>query len=357
MACEVTDSESNSLRRELAAFAPAGDHPDADVLTAFAEGSLLERERLSVMGHLACCAECREVLSLSAVELPQPAQQLELVAAAAPFAAGHTHRLKLRVWLPWAAMAAGIVVACGVALHYEELRLAQGRLVARQQVTAPVVSSAVEQSPAPEPSQRVAPKRPASRTTPLPQQAPPQQQLAARAGAVREKYDAAQIRLPESPVGDKAVSIQPSAMAAAQSTDLLGPKPPHNAAAFAGKMTGNSMATASVATIARAHWRINDQGQPERSFGEGPWQPVLPGVNDKMRVLSISNGEVWVGGEDERVYRSRDEGATWQPVPLPARDAIRRTIVHIRFETPNTGTIEAADGTAWTTDDGGETWK
>ena len=41
----MKELKSNSLRRELAALVPAGDHPDADVLTAFVEGSLLEREQ------------------------------------------------------------------------------------------------------------------------------------------------------------------------------------------------------------------------------------------------------------------------------------------------------------------------
>ncbi len=67
----MTESDSNSLRRELAAIPRVGEHPDADVLNAFAEGALLERERNAVMAHLAGCAECREVLSLIAEEAPQ----------------------------------------------------------------------------------------------------------------------------------------------------------------------------------------------------------------------------------------------------------------------------------------------
>jgi hypothetical protein len=356
MDCEVTDSESNSLRRELAALAPTGDHPDADVLTAFAEGSLLERERHSVLGHLARCAECREVLSLSAVDLPQPAPELELVAAAAPFVVNRSPRPKLYAWLPWAAVAAGIVGACGVALHYEELRLAQGRLVARQQATAPVASPAVEPYPAPAPSREVEPRKPAHSATPQPQHAPPEKQLATEPDAVREKANAAQFRMPESPIRGKAISNQPPTAAAEQSTNLSAPTPLQNASAFTNRVTENSLASTPAATIARAHWRINDQGQPERSFGDGVWQPVLPGEKYRMRVLSVSNGEVWVGGEDERVYRSRDEGVTWQPVTLPAKGGSSHTIVHIGFESPLAGTIEAADGTIWTTDDGGNTW-
>jgi hypothetical protein len=53
----------------------AADHPDADLLTAFAEQTLGERERAHLMLHLANCAECREILSLATAEsdaLPAP---------------------------------------------------------------------------------------------------------------------------------------------------------------------------------------------------------------------------------------------------------------------------------------------
>src|SRR5215467_1835709 len=39
-------------------------HPEADVLAAFAEKSLSEREQTSVLAHLATCSNCREVLAL-----------------------------------------------------------------------------------------------------------------------------------------------------------------------------------------------------------------------------------------------------------------------------------------------------
>ena len=38
-------------------------HPDADLLTAFAEKSLSGRERESVLQHLARCGDCREIVA------------------------------------------------------------------------------------------------------------------------------------------------------------------------------------------------------------------------------------------------------------------------------------------------------
>jgi hypothetical protein len=56
-----------SVRERLAAAQGAStDHPDADQLTAFAEGALAGRERQGVIAHLASCAQCRDILALAA---------------------------------------------------------------------------------------------------------------------------------------------------------------------------------------------------------------------------------------------------------------------------------------------------
>jgi hypothetical protein len=40
-------------------------HPDAEVLSAFADNALSPKEREGVLEHLSACAACREVLFLS----------------------------------------------------------------------------------------------------------------------------------------------------------------------------------------------------------------------------------------------------------------------------------------------------
>jgi len=53
------------VRERLQAAPPVVDHPDADVLTAFAEMSLPDRERGLVLEHLSRCGDCRDVLALA----------------------------------------------------------------------------------------------------------------------------------------------------------------------------------------------------------------------------------------------------------------------------------------------------
>jgi len=88
----------------LKAAAPAGNHPEADALTAFAERSLTERERSTVIEHLARCGDCREIvaLALPAIESVEP------VIAANRVSSGRVSRFAWPV-LRWGFAAVGVV--------------------------------------------------------------------------------------------------------------------------------------------------------------------------------------------------------------------------------------------------------
>jgi len=99
-------------RQRLQATAKAGVHPDPDVLTAFAEKSLGERERAQMLEHLARCADCREVVSLAIPEL-EPAH-------AAPARPAKSPSLRWPV-LRWGALAACVVVVgAAVTLRHQK---------------------------------------------------------------------------------------------------------------------------------------------------------------------------------------------------------------------------------------------
>jgi photosystem II stability/assembly factor-like uncharacterized protein len=132
---------------------------------------------------------------------------------------------------------------------------------------------------------------------------------------------------------------------------------PKSAPAFSKAPTARVMDSLSSFYGTRAHWRINDQGQVQRSMNGGEWQPALVDEKAKMRVVSVLNGEVWVGGENMRLYRSVDNGGSWNPVTLPEKDSGSRVITQIHFQTGQAVTVEAEDGTSWSTSDGGKTWK
>ncbi|MGH9495015.1 MAG: YCF48-related protein [Candidatus Sulfotelmatobacter sp.] len=81
----------------LRANAPAVNHPDADLLTAFSERSLPEAERGIVLEHLALCADCRDILALA---VPEKDHEREVVEGSA-----------VGGWFTWSALRWGFVTA------------------------------------------------------------------------------------------------------------------------------------------------------------------------------------------------------------------------------------------------------
>jgi hypothetical protein len=103
---------------------PEAQHPDPDVLTAFAEQALSAAEREGVLQHLARCGECRELVALSVPPMESTAQPVAAEESEAPVSVASNARGETgghRSWfawpaLRWAALAAGLVVAGGILL-------------------------------------------------------------------------------------------------------------------------------------------------------------------------------------------------------------------------------------------------
>ena len=115
---------------------PAASHPDPDVLTAFAEQSLIERERATVLQHLSRCGDCREIVALA---LPA-SETLEPVARKS-----HGFRLAWPAFR-WAFASAGLVaIAFFGVLQFQ--RHAKTPMLAYQ-AQAPSDSQARREAPA-----------------------------------------------------------------------------------------------------------------------------------------------------------------------------------------------------------------
>ncbi len=104
-------------------------HPDADVLTAFAEKSLPDSERAHVTDHLARCGDCREIVALAL-----PATKETTVVGRSAGTAWRTG------WfLRWGVVAAGIALAASVGivqLRERHLMHVADSALSRQEVAA-----------------------------------------------------------------------------------------------------------------------------------------------------------------------------------------------------------------------------
>lgn len=383
-------TESNPLRTELARSQQCGAHPDSDELTAFAEGSLLAREREGVLAHLALCVQCREVLGIATAAAP------ETVADTQPLS--RPVRPPLRSWLPWVAAAAAVLVVSSTMLLHEQKR-PKGEVPFVE--SAQMAKTEPTQGPAtpPPPSEaKIAAHKVAgslarretapwhakksidaaagkAMVPPVPLQEQRAQAISPQAEVTNSNDHAANGGMASSakptesagsPAAGPAASLKPdqeptaNAKAAPPESEVVespGEGATHSRAAFSGAASVQMMRKAIPSSDARPHWRINDSGQLERPLEDGAWQVVPMSDTSKLHVVSAFDSEVWAGGENLRLDHSMDNGATWESVKLPAKNGYNHTLAGIHFHTAQQGTINSDDGTSWKTTDGGRTWK
>jgi hypothetical protein len=125
--------------------APERAHPDADLLTAFAEQALSATERDGVLKHLSLCGECRDVLALALPASEITAETDTVRASPLPAKAS-------RNWLSaftapslrWAAVAAAgvVIIAASLVVHSGRVNQTQRTPITLQATNAsPTTSS------------------------------------------------------------------------------------------------------------------------------------------------------------------------------------------------------------------------
>jgi hypothetical protein len=134
--------------------APVGDHPDPDLLAAFAEGALADRERSVVLSHLSRCADCRDILALAAPVLETASPSIDT---------GRGRSWLAGPALRWGAVAACVLIVGSAVLMKRDLLMTRGVQTASVRSDAP---STYAQEPAPEPpaesTDQMRPQPPAS---------------------------------------------------------------------------------------------------------------------------------------------------------------------------------------------------
>jgi hypothetical protein len=248
-------------RLQRASRASVEIHPDADLLTAFAEQSLGESERERVIEHLARCGDCRDVVALAL-----PASEVVTVSFPAARSAWSTPAWLSWPALRWGVVAAGLVLVTSVGLLQYKQRSSQNVAV----VTMPA-----------RPQEKIN----ASQSAPAPDQAPAAQVISRRDQEIAK----VPVRKDARAQGEKTAD-QPSAslnalFAAPQSTN--GPK---SAPAGIGSGTGSGIGggVSRPLGFGSGSGKASTQNPNERLPGAPAGQVLVPGSSSAVEVQAES---------------------------------------------------------------------
>jgi Photosynthesis system II assembly factor YCF48/Putative zinc-finger len=358
-----------SARRRMQAQA-AGDHPDADLLAAFAEHTLAGNERERVLSHLAACTTCREVVSLA---MPEQSDA-EVVAPAA-------HAWFRWPMLRWTAVAATVIVVWAAVSVLAPRKQ-------NQEVSAPVVESvpAASAVAADQPNTQALPSVAESRNAQMADKVTAAEQLkpleaeSAKAkameveGAKEEnarkdalKLDAASSKVAVSGgmAGGKvqenvAVTAQAAPAAPPPATQSEAVNVQRQAAPLGGLRAGAPMVLSKAGRVEEGavRWRVSSTGAVERSGDGKSWVRIEidPGVT--FRALSSNGGDLWAGGTGGALFHSADAGRSWSRVKVGDEGMwVTDAITAVDFPSPRNGFVTTASGAIWATQDAGRTWQ
>ncbi len=315
------------VKSALARLRAVSAHPEADVLAAFAENTLLERERATVIAHLADCADCRESLVLAF-----PADAEEQVALPKPRAAWR--------WSPAWSWAASMAVVCIIVSAVWEFR--------GQHIVTPVKPAATPmavQAPRSEPARQKppGPKRarqftpppitvPEAKKAPQPPPPPPPALPQADALVAAQQPVAAPLQS-QPPAASEAFQVRQPALAA---------KSRMSEARGFGAMGGIAGRVTRPAVL----WSIGGEsrGVLQRSDdGGATWTIVSLADEVSFRAVTSSGDDVWVGGSGGVLFHSSDQGAHWQRISFGATG----TIVSIKAGASGESEVTTEDGRTW----------
>jgi hypothetical protein len=330
-------------RLQRPASAAAEPHPDADLLTAFAEQSLAAGERDHLLEHLARCGECRDVVALAL-----PATESAALASHVPVRAGW---LSLPV-LRWGVVAAGIaLVASFGILQYRQRQqgktLVATSLMSHDQTTDPAAQSAVRPLTS-APTAAAPTSAPAATDSRM---VSAQSETRKQNVEKNEKKSAAPSEIQSAPVVNQpaltpsTVPAQPQTMRRSNSAGAI-----HGSAGFGSASgVGRSSTVVEVSPYSDAEPAPPDQLQalskakpasPQASAAMVP-APLLHAEPTLVRMKAVAPR--WTISDRGALQRSIDGGTTWQDVDIAVNNSAIARLVRL----PQTGmstsvTVEAS---------------
>ena len=372
------------VRSRLARKTPEQSaHPDANLLAAFAERTVLERERAAVITHLLECADCRDCVALASATREEE-----------PLLAEHRANSGFGDWFrQWRWILSSATACCVIAtalLHFGEpparvISVGVSSKTTEPQILYTLKDQLAEAIPLTEARKKKVEAPPSINLKPqvlmtakkevaleaVLTQPPPAQPPAETALTARR---------PEAPQADAISSFVDQERGAAvpleQTPSPSAAKRFGGEAAMAGRAPGFAprlrasepakLALKPVATSARLLWSINaspdtagrSRGVVQRSMDGGQnWQVVPLSERVSFRSVATYGPDVWVGGSGGTLFHSSDGGSHWAEIKVATENAkVSGDIVKIAVRDPNQVTVTTASGEVWASVDNGKDW-
>ncbi|HEY4087449.1 MAG TPA: hypothetical protein VGM43_16010 [Bryobacteraceae bacterium] len=317
-------------------------HPDLDALSAFAEGTLVEHERLACLDHLAECAQCREIVYLTqAAEAADAEPVKEPKPDPAPFWKRWLTPIPVLSTMAVAALAA----VSTVVYRHQAPPPPQPELMAKVEAPPPALSAPALSAPL---EKKAAPRKPEflPRSLPLlsrsaapppplkqsgetsaapaapPSAAPAPSQPAGIAGVVTDSGAAnsftsstntsGQYAVPGVPPGQDERRTNPQELKQNQSEIQL--QPAQVARADSVLTTGNVSAPVEVTPQVRIPMAAGGGGRGGRAGLGGAVLATAPAMF-KTALPSAANGDIMLRADAAgALSRSKDAGKSWQNI-------------------------------------------
>ena len=349
----MSDVPNRLLRETLRdRLEPSSDCLDADVLAAWADGTLSRGDRARLQSHAASCARCQAMLAAMA-------------RTAAPPAARKWWQATTVRWLVPLATVSTLAVVVWLNVPIERPAAPAARFDAAESRSTDVTLSSERPAPTPKPEQKRTEQRAAEPAAPG---APP-----ARAIAAPAPPPPTEVAPPPTVSQEQAKTETFSARDAERNVAAIPPPAPAPPARLASVAAPNAAAdmvriqSAQQATdvLLRSalqiaspdrniRWRIVDGNTVQRSIdGGAKWTTQSARSGARWTAGAAPAPTIcWLVGERGAVLLSTD-GQMWRSVLFP--EAI--DLVAILATDGLNATVTAADGRVFVTTDGGRTWR
>jgi hypothetical protein len=338
-------------------------HPNADLLTAFAEQALSPTEREGVFGHLALCGGCRELVALALPAEEVAAETAPGRPALIPAKAARSWRAVFAVpSLRWAALAAGIAIGCALLL-VRPGTLNQAKLPAANPQIATAALPASAQQIASSPSDQSGPADGRSSIPRAVQLDPPfagEIPKSERPSSKKIKAGRIASHTPQAPIGVAAET----AASAGNNTAVRRPLPAEDTLMAKNDAPPIERAKPALQGSESAQPNVNLDvtwevagGVLQRSLDGGQtWQTAVR-ADHPLLCMASRKEDIWTGGRAGTLFHSADGGVTWVQVhPSISAQPLTLDVVHIELRDALEIAVSTSDLEVWSSPDGGKTW-